>query len=187
MAPWDTGDCVPTKREDIITAALGLYRAQGICRTTLKDVAAAAGVPLGNLYYHVRTRGELTQAVLDVCEAELDGLLAHLRPRAPRDWLLGYLDWLLADPDAAAREGCPFGALAVELRALGEPAAERAAELVRRYGDAVSTQARQVPGSGGEELFFTVQGAYTVAHVLGDGAVFQARVAALRGRLGGSG
>ena len=43
------GAGIPSKREQIVDMALRLYRTNGMAGTTLKDVAEAAGIPLGNL------------------------------------------------------------------------------------------------------------------------------------------
>ncbi|MCP2014377.1 AcrR family transcriptional regulator [Deinococcus sp. HSC-46F16] len=176
------------KREQIVRGALHLYRTQAVCGSTLKDVAAVSGVPLGNLYYYFRTREELLLAVLDACEAELRGVLDDLAPLPPPAWLAAYFDWLLSDPDSAAHQGCPFGTLAVELRALRDPAAPRAARIVQRYREAVAARTRLVfPADDPDDLFLTVQGAYTVARALDDPDLFRQRVNSLRGRLAPSG
>lgn len=173
-----------TKRTRIVAAALQHYRTFGVGGTTLKDVSEASAVPLGNLYYYFKTRNELALAVLDECEHELRTLLQQLAPLAPPAWLAAYFEWLLADPDAAARLGCPFGALALELRALHDPAAERAAEIVEIYFAALEAQikALHLPAAAAEDLFIAVQGAYTVARVKGDAAFFQVSVQRLRDR-----
>jgi len=174
-----------TKRSEIVTAALRLYRTYGVGGTTLKDVSEASAVPLGNLYYYFKTRSELVLAVLDECEWELRTLLQRLSPLGPAAWLAAYFEWLLIDPEAAARFGCPFGALALELRALSDPAAERAAGIVETYFGAVhaQTQALGFPTTFADDLFAAVQGSYAVARVKGDAAFFQSSVQRLRDRV----
>lgn len=167
-----------------MAAALRRYRTFGVCGSTLKDVAEASGVPLGNLYYYFKTRDELLLAVLDECERQLRALLDDLAPRAPRDWLAGYFRWLLDHAGDAAQFGCPFGTLAIELRALDDPAAPRAAEIVRHYLGAVAAQAGAcgLPDAAAQDLFLSVQGAYTVSRVLGDEALFRQSVTRLQDR-----
>lgn len=174
-----------SKRDQIITAALGRFRTSGVCGTTLQDVAEASAVPLGNLYYYFKTRDDLVLAVLDQCEHELQLLLAQLAPLAPAAWLAAYFEWLLSDPSDAARLGCPFGALASELRALGHPAAPRAARIVQTYFDAVCARIRTLDSTEGvaEDIFLSVQGAYAVSRVTGDPALFQHSVSRLKERL----
>ncbi|WP_407572827.1 TetR/AcrR family transcriptional regulator [Deinococcus altitudinis] len=173
-----------TKRTQIVAAALQHYRTFGVGGTTLKNVSEASTVPLGNLYYYFKTRSELLLAVLDECERELFRLLQSLAPLEPAAWLAGYFEWLLAAPDAAARLGCPFGALALELRALHDPAAERAASIVETYFAAVSVQmnALQLPAAAADDLFIAVQGTYAVARVKGDAAFFRRNMQRLRDR-----
>ncbi|THF69732.1 TetR/AcrR family transcriptional regulator [Deinococcus sp. Arct2-2] len=171
-----------SKRTQIITAALRRFRTFGVCGTTLQDVAEASQVPLGNLYYYFKTRDDLVLAVLEECERELTLLLTRLAPLPPTAWLAGYFEWLLADPEVAVQLGCPFGALATELRALGHPAAPRAADIVHTYLRAVRTHAESLnlPAGTGDDVFLTVQGAYVVSRVSGDAALFRASIERLR-------
>lgn len=171
-----------SKREQIVLAALRRYRTRGVCGTTLKDVAAEAGIPLGNLYYYFKTRDELLHAVLDACEAQLRALLDRFSPLAPAEWFAAYFDWLTAQTQDAARYGCPFGTLAAELRALGDPAAPRAARTVQLYLGALRNAAAACQLSQGtaDDLFLAVQGAYTVARTLNDPELFRESVERLR-------
>lgn len=171
-----------SRRNQIVAVALRLYRGGGVAGTTLKDVAGAAGVPLGNMYYYFKTRAELVDAALEACEAELLELLERLAPLAPRAWFGAYFDWLLADPAGAAHFGCPFGTLAGELRALGDPAAGRAAQTVGLYLGALrqKTVALGLPAAAADDLFISIQGAYTVARALNDPDLFRRSVERLR-------
>lgn len=171
-----------SKREHIVAVALRLYRTNGVAGTTLKDVAGAAGVPLGNMYYYFKTRDELVRAALEACEDELLDLLSRLSPLPSRAWFEAYFAWLLADPGGAAQFGCPFGTLAGELRALGDPAAGRAAGTVGLYLNALRerTAALGLPPSDADDLFLAVQGAYTVARALNDRDLFRQSVERLR-------
>lgn len=171
------------KREEIIRAALREYRRNAISGTTLKDVARAAEMPLGNLYYYVKTREELILAVLDECAHDLQALLDRLSPLDDRAWLAAYLDWLLEDPAEASQLGCPFGALATELRALGDPAADRAAEIIEHYRQAVAQRTQALTGGDPDRVFLVVQGAYTVAKVLNDPVLYQRGIGQLRALL----
>ncbi len=173
-----------TKRTQIVAASLRLYRTLGVGGTTLKDVSEASAVPLGNLYYYFKTRDELVLAVLNECERELQALLQQFAPLAPAAWLSAYFEWLLSGSQAAACFGCPFGALALELRALSDPAAERAAGIVESYFEAVSAQVQALKLSTAiaDDLFIAVQGAYAVARVKNDADLFRASVQRLRDR-----
>ena len=51
-------------RRSLIRAAKELYHQQGYHRTTLADVANAANIPLGSVYYHFHTKEALVEAVI---------------------------------------------------------------------------------------------------------------------------
>ena len=67
-------------REALLDAAERVFREQGVAHTTLADVAAAAGVTRGAVYWHFRDKAELFEAM---CEraATADGGDAGLRRR----------------------------------------------------------------------------------------------------------
>lgn len=60
-------------RAALLAAAADCLIASGSRRTTMADIAAAAGVAKGTVYNHFRTRGELYRAL---AEAELERILA---------------------------------------------------------------------------------------------------------------
>ena len=64
-------------RGRIVTLALGLFNENGPDRVTTAQIAAAAGINEGNLYYHFRTKEALVAAVLDRFEADAMALLAE--------------------------------------------------------------------------------------------------------------
>ncbi len=55
----------PGKRERLVAAAIQLLHQQGIERTTLADIAKAADVPAGNVYYYFKTKDEVIAAVIE--------------------------------------------------------------------------------------------------------------------------
>jgi AcrR family transcriptional regulator len=52
-------------REQIVSAALRLFREQGYQGTTMRAVAAEAGVSVGNAYYYFSSKEELVQGFYD--------------------------------------------------------------------------------------------------------------------------
>jgi TetR/AcrR family transcriptional repressor of nem operon len=122
----------PGKRERLVAAARKTIHEQGVEKTTLADIAAAAGIPLGNVYYYFKTKDALVQAVVEAHLAEARAMLAaidHAYP-GPRERLKALFGALAQQSDLIARYGCPHGSLCQELgkRADGTPAA---AELMR--------------------------------------------------------
>src|SRR3954462_12285076 len=49
-------------RERILDAALKLFRERGFDETTMRDIAAAAGVATGAAYYYFRSKEDLVMA-----------------------------------------------------------------------------------------------------------------------------
>ena len=74
------------KRSELIRAATLLLHEQGFQRTTLADVAGAADVPLGNVYYYFKSKEALAEAVIASHQAALrerfaSWAAAHRDPR----------------------------------------------------------------------------------------------------------
>jgi TetR/AcrR family transcriptional repressor of nem operon len=104
------------KRRRLTAAAAKVLYEQGVERTTLADIATAAGVPVGNVYYYFKTKDELVEAALGEQTAQLAALTDRLDQLAdPRDRLKGLVDAWLDQTDMAVRYGCPTGTLASEL------------------------------------------------------------------------
>ncbi|RYU12333.1 TetR/AcrR family transcriptional regulator [Nocardioides iriomotensis] len=57
-------------RQAIVAAALDLFRERGYDRTTMRGVAEAAGVSLGNAYYYFSSKEHLVQAFYDRVQEE---------------------------------------------------------------------------------------------------------------------
>ena len=156
-------------------AAADLLYRQGVEKTTLADIAQAADVPLGNVYYYFKTKDAIVDAVVDGHVQDLQETLASLdrRYRNPKGRLKGLTRTLAGRHDVIAQFGCPHGTLCSELekragdndhaatrlveipvawaeeqfRAMGRPDAhELAVEFIASYqGTAVLTQALRQP------------------------------------------
>src|SRR5690242_1589150 len=69
------------KRERLVASAGDLLHRQGVLATTLAQVAKAAGVPPGNVYYYFKTKDDLVTAVIDAQCAQVRAMLDSLRTR----------------------------------------------------------------------------------------------------------
>jgi TetR/AcrR family transcriptional regulator, transcriptional repressor for nem operon len=105
------------KRERLVAAAGQTVYQQGIEKTTLADIAAAAGIPVGNVYYYFKTKDDIVQAVVESHLREADALLAAIEAGHdnPRDRLKALFAALSGQTDLIARYGCPHGSLCQEL------------------------------------------------------------------------
>lgn len=88
---------VSARRAGIVEAALGCFLHQGFHQASMRDIAGAAGVSLGNLYNHFPSKEALITEIARMESAELEPMLAALEQEAPLDALLGfarsYLHW----------------------------------------------------------------------------------------------
>jgi TetR/AcrR family transcriptional repressor of nem operon len=104
------------KRERLVAAACRVLYEQGVERTTLADIALAADVPVGNVYYYFKTKDQLVEAAINAHGNDLRTMLSALdRRRTPQARLKGLIGALVEQRELAARYGCPFGTLACEL------------------------------------------------------------------------
>src|SRR6266850_3967720 len=71
-----------TKRPEIERAALRLFVTRGLRGTTVRDIAAHAGVAEGTLYRHWRSKRELARTLFRGCAA---AVAAELRRAAERE------------------------------------------------------------------------------------------------------
>jgi AcrR family transcriptional regulator len=104
------------KRERLVEAAKLMLYEQGVERTTLAEVAEAAGVAPGNVYYYFKSKDDLIEAAIaahrDDVRATLAGFDAHRTPKAR----LRALVRMFADQrQEVAQFGCPQGSLCSEL------------------------------------------------------------------------
>jgi TetR/AcrR family transcriptional regulator, acrAB operon repressor len=91
MARRTKEDALAT-REQLLDAAERVFRARGVGRTSLAEVADDAGVTRGAIYWHFKDKADLFQALVDRAEMPIDAALDAM-DAAP-----------LADPLAAVRE-----------------------------------------------------------------------------------
>jgi len=130
------GQPAPGKRDRLIAAARETIYRQGIEKTTLADIATAAGVPLGNVYYYFKTKQDIVEAVVGSHLVEARQMLAALDDAydSPRDRLKALFGALTQQADQIARYGCPHGTLCLELDKRAD-APDLAARLMREPVD----------------------------------------------------
>ena len=115
-----------------MSAACRVLHEQGVESTTLADVAAASGIPVGNVYYYFKTKDDLIGAVIDAHAADLRAALAGLeRHRTPRARLQAFIRMLAEQRDTVARHGCPHGSLCSELDKRDLALSDHCADLLR--------------------------------------------------------
>jgi AcrR family transcriptional regulator len=116
-APGGIASTAGGKRERLVAAACELVYRRGVERTTLADIAQAADVPVGNIYYYFKTKDDIiaavTQARVDQLEVAFAALAAgHRSPKARLTALVGVV---AEQGRTIAQSGCPYGTLCSEL------------------------------------------------------------------------
>jgi AcrR family transcriptional regulator len=116
MTQTVTSSPPPGKRERLVDGARRAIYEQGVERTTIADVAAAADVPIGNVYYYFKTKDDLVEAAIIANAAAAREMLAAAdRHRTPRTRLKALVRALAEQREHAAWRGCPVGTLCSEL------------------------------------------------------------------------
>src|SRR5579859_5042167 len=106
----------PGKRDRLIAGAREVIHQQGVEKTTIADIARAADVPVGNVYYYFKTKDELVEAAIDSHLQDIRSMLRALeRHRTPQARLKALVRELTAQRELVARYGCPLGSLCSEL------------------------------------------------------------------------
>ena len=72
-------------REHLLDAAERIFRENGVTRTSLAEVAAAAGVTRGAVYWHFKDKAALFTAMCDRATLPLDTMLDAARGKASDD------------------------------------------------------------------------------------------------------
>jgi TetR/AcrR family transcriptional regulator, transcriptional repressor for nem operon len=119
------------KRRRLIEGARVMLHEQGVEGTTIADIARASNVPVGNVYYHFKTKDELVEAAIEAHAQEARAALATLEQhRTPKARLKAFVRMIAGKGEEAARYGCPQGTLCSELDKRQDPVAGEAAPLM---------------------------------------------------------
>jgi TetR/AcrR family acrAB operon transcriptional repressor len=104
-----TKEAAAITRTQLLDAAERVFREHGVTRTSLGEVAAAAGVTRGAVYWHFKDKAALFAAMCERATLPLDAMRAAAsEPGAPdplgalRDLMIGALRHLATDPRAQA-------------------------------------------------------------------------------------
>jgi TetR/AcrR family transcriptional repressor of nem operon len=162
------------KRQRIVDAAATLFHHQGYTQSSLADIAEAAQIPLGNVYYYFRTKEALVTAVVEQRNAEIKGRHASLAGEPPLKRLAAYLQRIAEGADWRSEHGCPMGGLAQEANKLGGGVAAEAGSSMHLSLDWVTAQFKALGLSPAEAkergagLVAATQGAILLGHTLKD-------------------
>ena len=105
------------KRQRLIAAASQLLHQQGVEKTTLADIAQAADVPVGNVYYYFKTKDDIIAAVVEAHVQRAKAALASIdgSHSSPKSRLKALVAEYADQGEVIALYGCPYGSLCSEL------------------------------------------------------------------------
>lgn len=72
-------------REALLDAAETIFFEKGVARTTLGEIACAAGLTRGALYWHFRNKAEVVKALIDRVELPIDRFLTEIAEARPEE------------------------------------------------------------------------------------------------------
>ncbi len=149
------------KRERLATAAAQVLHAQGVAQTTLADIARAAEVPVGNVYYYFKTKDDLVEAAIDAQAENLRGMIAALDELpTPEERLKALLAGWVEQRELTARYGCPTGTLASELDKRADGLDRSIATVMRALLDWAEQQFRAMGRADARELAVALIASY---------------------------
>jgi len=91
-------------RHQILDAALAHFSEHGVAATTLADIATAAGVTRGAIYWHFKNKADLLQEIWLRCDAGLDDVELEYQTKYPGDPLSVMRSMLIYILDATAKD-----------------------------------------------------------------------------------
>jgi TetR/AcrR family transcriptional repressor of nem operon len=162
------------KRTRLIETAMKLAYKHGFRETSLADIAEAAHVPVGNVYYYFKTKEELAEAVVERRLTEFREFREELdRLSSPKERLFAFVDGVQGNREQLARGGCPLGSLCSDLHKEGGTLAKKSAAL---FTQPIGWLEKQFRAAGHERdsrelavhLFSAFQGMAAVAHGAND-------------------
>jgi TetR/AcrR family transcriptional regulator, transcriptional repressor for nem operon len=149
------------KRERLVEAARGVLYENGVEKSALVDIAAAADVPLGNVYYYFKTKDALVSAVIEDYQQAFGGVIAQLSQEdEPASRLKALLGWLTARRERLGRYGCPVGSLTSELGKRDEDLRAGAGAILAGWIDWAEVQFRAMGRADARELATALIAAY---------------------------
>jgi AcrR family transcriptional regulator len=149
------------KRQRLVEGACLLLHQQGVEKTTLAEIAQAADVPVGNVYYYFKTKDELVQAAIDARAQDIQTMLASLdRHRSPKARLKAFVKLLTAQRELAAQYGWPHGTLCSELDKRDDGLGQASANLMQLPIDWAERQFRAMGRRDARDLAVALIAAY---------------------------
>ena len=173
-------------RTRLLKAAEKTTYRRGFAETALADIAAAAEVPLGNVYYYFRTKDAIGQALVELRLSRFRRLLEELgKADSPTERLCAFVEIKIKNRNELARSGCPVGTWCSELHKRGGAVARKSTALFDEALAWIESQFRAL-GRGAESrglavhLLSATQGVSVLAHAYHDPGLIEMEAARLK-------
>jgi AcrR family transcriptional regulator len=151
----------PGKRERLVSSAREVIHQQGVEKTTIADMAKAADVPVGNVYYYFKTKDELVAAAIEAHARDVEAQLRSLeRHQTPQARLKALVRQLMSQRELVADYGCPLGTLCSELDKRPDGLNRACAELMRLPVDWAEEQFRSMGRRDARDLAIALIASY---------------------------
>jgi AcrR family transcriptional regulator len=173
-------------RARLLEAAEKATYRYGFDSAAIADIAKEARIPLGNVYYHFKTKDEIGDAIVELRVSRFKKLLQELdKAESPEERLCGFVQIKIKYREGLASGGCPVGTLCSELQKHGGPAAKKSRVL---FAEALAWMERQfrAMGKGAESrglavhLLSATQGVSVLAHTFHDPGLIAMEAARLK-------
>lgn len=174
------------KKDRLVHAAADLFWEKGFDATSLADIAASAGIPLGNVYYYFKTKVDIARAVADLFVAQSRELVHELdrQAGAPVEKLDRFIDILDTLTEARTRRGCPIARGAADFKRHDADAATQSADalsvLTTWLEDTLREAALPDPRARARHIITAWQGAIALSHAYGSSDYLTTTLAELR-------
>lgn len=164
----------PSRRDDLIDAAMRVFYRHGFHASSLDDIQKEGGISRMTLYNHFKSKDELVIAAMRRRDEIFRNRLMKFvesKGRTPRDRLLAVFDfhedWFTGDEFC----GCMFINASAEFGAADSAprrlAAEHKQEIVRYLRELCEAAGIQDPAETAEQLSILLEGAIVTARVVG--------------------
>jgi AcrR family transcriptional regulator len=163
-----------SKRLRLIQTAMKMFYRNGFGSTSLADIAGAANVPLGNVYYYFKTKDALGEAIVEERLTKLKTSLQQWgKAESAEERLCTYVHWAFEHRESITRSGCPIGTLCSELHKERGALSRKAAVLFVEQLSWLEAQFRESgktddPRGAAIHVMAAIQGATVLANSMQD-------------------
>jgi len=133
------------KRQRLTQAATTLALTRGFERMSIADIANAAQVPSGSVYYYFKTKDDVGHAILDALVARNVALMSEWDSApGPRERLVAYIDTWAGSTAELVKHGSAATVLAADLRRQSDELGSAAAAVTQGLIDWAAGQFEQL-------------------------------------------